>query len=279
MSAYIGIGFVGALLLALLDPRSGMEDRAIRLGMRWFAIFAVISASVWIVNPAGTARLVVAAGSGRLTQQIVQGRGAIVLVFGLLSLVAARDRPDRTWPAMIGPLAYNALMTIEAIRAQFTPIVTPERWFLVICHAAWAIGFAGYIAAGGGRVLPRRLAAPDIFPALAALAAIACGGTLFVMPHAFITADAADDPLLFHSAHVFGASLIAAGLAAAAIEAGDRHQRRGTALGLGLACGLLAYVAFSAGHGGLAAGPLAGGIGFVVLFLGRGDRAGQMRPA
>ncbi|KQX26004.1 hypothetical protein ASD39_01785 [Sphingomonas sp. Root50] len=187
-----------------------------RRGARWlrfalasFAFFALITATFWIISPDGTARTVEANAGGTLMLQIVQGRGTIVLPFGLAALAAAWLWADQKFAAMLGPFAYNSLMTIEAIRAQFTSLATPERWTYVILHAFWAVCL-GIYCSGLSRRLPRRILVAACVSALPILV----GTTLYLAPTLLIGASpiVPSPTLLLHSAHAFGASLIGLGL-------------------------------------------------------------------
>lgn len=215
-----------ALLCALLLTLAAWRRdgaRWMRFGVASFAFFALITASFWILSPEGTARTVQADASGALMLQIVQGRGAVVLPFGLAALVAAWAWPKRRLAAMLGPLAYNALMTVEAIRAQFTPLATPERWIYISLHGFWAITLAIYCSG-----LERRQSTRIAIGTAIAIGAIPAliGATLYLAPLSLIGQAAGTSPtaLLLHSAHGFGASLIALGLTSFSYWAG--YSRR-----------------------------------------------------
>jgi len=235
---------VCALLLTLAAWR--------REGARWqrfavasFAFFALITASFWILSPDGTARTVQADASGTLMLQIVQGRGAVVLPFGLAALAAAWLWPKRRLAAMLGPLAYNALMTVEAIRAQFTPLATPERWIYVALHGFWAITLAVYCS-GLERRRPNGIAIGTGI-AIGAIPAL-IGMTLYLAPLSLIgsLAGAAPTALLLHAAHAFGASLAALGLTSLSCWTGhSRRASRGVCL---MAAAILASLAMAADY-------------------------------
>jgi len=236
-------GLIGGLIWTLVDRRGGLGDRWLRFALASFGCFALVTAVFWIVSPAGTARMVSAAGGDLLMQRLVQGRGVVIVTFGAVALLAARGWPDRLAPVVLAPFVYNALMAFEATRAQFTPLATPERWIYVALHTVWALSFAAYVlrlpppAAPASRLLKT---APFPFAAYA----FAWGVILFTAPElALGQADGPGGPLLFHSAHAFGASLM--GLAAAALSAwrrGAAHSAPGLAV-VAVASALLAVLA------------------------------------
>jgi hypothetical protein len=194
---------VCAIILSIAAHRRG-GPHWLRFALASFGFFGVITALFWIISPAGTARTVSDdTGGGMLLLQIVQGRGAIVLPFGLAALFAAWTLPGRRTAAIVGPLVYNLIMSAEASRAQFTPLATPERWIYVALHAAWAISLAVYCLGLNPRA-GRATAAVAI-----ALPAPMLGILLFVAPALLVGND--PGPMLVHAAHAFGASLIALG--------------------------------------------------------------------
>jgi hypothetical protein len=231
-----------ALLLSLIARRRGGPHWA-RFALGSFAFFALITASFWILSPDGTARTVQADASGALMLQIVQGRGAVVLPFGLATLAAAWAWPHRRLAAMLGPFAYNALMTVEATRAQFTPLATPERWIYVTLHGLWAISLAVYCLG-----LDRRLPRGAVPGACAGAVPVLIGATLYGAPLAVIGGafTGAATPLLLHSAHAFGASLVGLGLVSFSWWSG-LSDRIGQGLCL-LASALLAALAATGGY-------------------------------
>jgi len=237
-------GLIGGLIWTLVDRRGGLGDRWLRFALASFGCFALVTAVFWIVSPAGTARMVSTVGGDLLMQQLVQGRAAVIVTFGAIALLAARGWRKRLAPAMLAPFVYNALMAIEATRAQFTPLATPERWIYVTLHTVWAFSFAVYVLR-----LPPPAAPPSRLlktaPLLFAAYAFTWGMILFVSPELLVgQADGPRAPLLFHSAHAFGASLIA--LAAAAVSAW-RPEPADSVLGLGVVAVASALLAVLAG--------------------------------
>lgn len=243
-----------ALLLSLVARRRGGAHWA-RFALASFAFFALITASFWILSPDGTARTVQADASGDLMLRIVQGRGAVVLPFGIATLAAAWGWPHRRLAAMLGPFAYNALMTVEATRAQFTPLATPERWIYVSLHALWAISLAIYCLG-----LDHRLPRGAVVGACAGAVPASVGATLYLAPLTLIAGafSGAPTPLLLHSAHAFGASLVGLGLVSFSWWSG-LSDRIGQGLCL-LAALILAALAATAGYGALAALALGWGL-------------------
>lgn len=192
-----------ALVLCLAAARRG-GPHWLRFALASFGFFGVITAISWIVSPTGTAKTVSDdMTGGALLFQIVQGRGAVILPFGLAALFAAWMLPGRRSAAMAGPFAYNLIMSFEALRAQFTPLATPERWIYVALHSCWALSLLVYclrIDWRKGRPTPAALlAAMPLFLGVVLVAApsMLTGGN--------------QSPMLLHATHAFGASLVGLG--------------------------------------------------------------------
>ncbi|KRB85309.1 hypothetical protein ASE00_00425 [Sphingomonas sp. Root710] len=229
---------IAAIILCLAAGRRG-SPHWLRFALASFGFFGVITAIFWIVSPAGTARTVSDdLAGGVLLLQIVQGRGAVVLPFGLAALFAAWTLPGRRSAAVLGPFAYNLIMSFEALRAQFTPLATPERWIYVGLHSLWAISLAIYCFGldwRSGRKPPT--VAVAIVPPL-------LGVTLFAAPSLLTGGN--QSPMLLHAAHAFGASLIGLGAVSYGFWSGLSGMP-GRVLCI-MAALLLAAIAFASGY-------------------------------
>jgi hypothetical protein len=226
------------LIVTLIRGRRGGPPW-LQLAVASFGFFGVITAIAWILSPTSTARTVSDDMSGGLLMlEIVQGRGAVVLPLGFAAIFAAWTLPERRTVVMLGPLAYNLLMSIEATRAQFTSLATPERWIYVTLHTLWTISFLAYIRPVALRAL--RLPLSSVLAAVP----VTIGFTLLLAPSLFLKSS--NSPILLHSAHAFGASLIGLGTVAYAYWASlSGALSKTVCLASSL---LLAGIAFASGH-------------------------------
>jgi hypothetical protein len=190
-----------------------------------YAGFAVLSGAFWLFWPQATGQLVPGHTGGMLVATVTQARGIVVVVLGIICLV--ERNPERSVGAalLLGPMAYNLLMSGEALAAQFTELATPERWLYVTFHFLWAICFAIRVrdqhvnAARAGLHNTHERAG---FPIALTLALLAGGFGLYLLaiPYGFqiSTQSAVASSYVAHATHGFGSAVVAVGALAAAVS-------------------------------------------------------------